>query len=137
MRESAVMERILVVDDDPHIIGALARMLDDEFDVDTAATGREAINLLTTNTYSIVVSDMRMPDMCGTELLTHVYDNYPATARLLLTARYDAEVEVSMFAVLLKPCTSTKLTKMLKDAISWSRVKAVSSDGADCAANPI
>lgn len=128
-----MIEKILVVDDEPHVIGALSRMLGDEFDVDTASTGKEASDLLATNNYALIVSDMRLPDMCGTALLTHVYDNYPATARLLLTARYDAEVQDSIFALLLKPCTCAQLTQTIKDAIYWTRLEKVGCDWADSA----
>lgn len=104
-------------------------MLGDEFHVDTASTGQEAVQLLATNAYALIVSDMRMPDMCGTALLAHAFDNYPGTARMLLTARCDVEVQDSMFALLLKPCTSAQLTQTIKDAICWSKVNRVASHG--------
>ena len=56
-----MLEKILLVDDEPAILQGYQRILHREFQIDTAASGAEALNKLETETYAVVVSDMRMP----------------------------------------------------------------------------
>lgn len=58
-------KRILVVDDDPDILDALAIWLEDRFDVTTAADGREALTLLRDQTFDLILLDLMMPGVDG------------------------------------------------------------------------
>lgn len=70
--------KILVVDDDPAILKLLGSILSTiGYDFDTAEDGLVAVEKLEKNNYSVVVTDMTMPDMDGMELLKHIRDNYP------------------------------------------------------------
>lgn len=82
--------RVLLVDDEPAILRALERELEDVADVTTATSVSDALDLVSQRRpYDIVVADLRLPDRWGDELLAHVAARWPATRRLLLTADED------------------------------------------------
>lgn len=79
--------RILVVDDDPSQREMLAGFLRDlGTDVDEAADGREALDILRQGQFDLVISDLRMPKMGGEELLVSIMDLNPEIAVILVTA---------------------------------------------------
>ena len=88
-------QTVLVVDDDPLILRVVATVLDlEEFEVITATSASEALDLLASARPHLVVSDIMMPEMDGFELCQVIRDD-PATAKLpviLLTAR-DSDVD--------------------------------------------
>src|SRR5271165_435477 len=65
--------RVLVVDDDALVCARLASLLNAcQYEVETAATGQEALARLSSNPFHIVLTDWEMPDMDGLELCRHV-----------------------------------------------------------------
>ena len=81
---------VLCVDDEPHIVSALRRLFRSSgYRVLTATGGEEALQLMERETVGLVISDMRMPGMDGSQLLEHVRLRWPATARVLLTGYSD------------------------------------------------
>ena len=63
---------ILVVDDEPEILFSLRGLLRREFDVSTAESGQEAMEILQQRPIHVVMTDQRMPAMTGVELLSRV-----------------------------------------------------------------
>ncbi|MEE9165340.1 MAG: sigma-54 dependent transcriptional regulator [Nitrospinota bacterium] len=88
--EKDAMERsshILIVDDDPHIRGAISIALKEEGYLPTEAkSGEEGINLIRENTYDMAIIDLRLPDMDGIEFLKIYKRNSPDCMAILLTA---------------------------------------------------
>ena len=81
------MPTVLVVDDEPNIIEALKMSIqDDGMDVLTASGGRDALNILRTHEVDVVISDIRMPDISGVELLRKAGKIAPNTAIIMITA---------------------------------------------------
>src|SRR3990167_10420533 len=79
-------ETILCVDDEPNILSALRRLFRSAgFQVRTAVGGAAGLELLESETVDLVISDMRMPEMDGAEVLQQVRQRWPDTVRLLLT----------------------------------------------------
>ncbi len=81
-------KNILFVDDEPNILQGLRRMLrvmKEEWDVSFANSGLEALKILTTKEFDIIVSDIRMPEMDGVELLKKVREHFPKVIRIALT----------------------------------------------------
>ena len=66
---------ILIVDDDPDIINLLFETLSDDFRVNSAGDGQMALELISKNDYSLVISDLTMPKIDGLELLKSVKGN--------------------------------------------------------------
>ena len=90
--ENKVTYTVLFVDDEPNILRAIKRAL---FTMDItlllAESGAKALELLEKNEVHVVISDMKMPQMSGAELLEQVAINYPETFRVVLTGYADIE----------------------------------------------
>jgi len=86
--------RALFVDDEPRVLDGLRRSLRSkrgEWDMAFATGGVEAVELLRTEQYDVVVSDMRMPGMDGAELLANVSERHPEVARVVLSGHIEAD----------------------------------------------
>ncbi len=80
---------ILVVDDEPDIRESLKDLIESqmrEAKVYTAASGKEALALLSKQSVDLIISDFRMPGMDGLEFLTRCRDLLPEIPRILITA---------------------------------------------------
>lgn len=78
--------RILVVDDDASIRSTLSAILEEEgYVVDTAENGEEAIKKSNTRFYNLVLIDIRLPDMEGTQLLTALKETTPPMVKIIVT----------------------------------------------------
>ncbi len=68
--ETPLQPRVLVVDDDPGVRATLERALhDDGFEIETAASGEEALRMLGTNIFDLVLLDLDLPGLSGLEVL--------------------------------------------------------------------
>ncbi len=128
------LPRILCVDDEPHVLQGLERSLFEHFDVTTVASGEEALELMRSEDFEVLVSDMRMPHMDGAELLKRASALQPNTTRILLTGH--AEIESAMKAInqgnifrfLLKPCETEILIGALEEASQLYRLRRAERD---------
>jgi len=69
---------ILVVDDEPNSLFGICQVLTDEgFQTIPAKDGREALEKLKTNSVSLIITDEKMPDLSGMELLSEVKKTHP------------------------------------------------------------
>jgi HD-like signal output (HDOD) protein len=103
--------RILFVDDEQMILTGLRNGLRKHigrWDMVFTSTGDAALAELATSRFAVIVSDMRMPQMDGVELLETVRREHPLTARIILTGYAEPAAISSIFAVahqlLSKPC---------------------------------
>lgn len=81
--------QILFVDDEPHIVATLKSLFRAKYEVHTATSGAEALEIVKRNPIHVIVSDQRMPEMAGIDLLRHVKEIAPSTMRILLTGYAD------------------------------------------------
>ena len=86
---------ILVVDDERENLLALRRVFRKDYELHMAESGSEALNVLGEVQVSCVISDQRMPEMTGVELLTHVRARKPDVVRMILTGYTDVEDIIS------------------------------------------
>ena len=78
---------ILVVDDNPSMAKTLADILDVKgFEVHTAYSGAEALEILRNNSIDVLLTDVKMPDMNGVELYLETKKTRPALTTILMTA---------------------------------------------------
>ncbi len=77
--------KILVVDDNESVRKVLATTLAEEYVVDTAENGKEAIEKSNTKVYNLALIDIRLPDMEGIELLTKLKDTIPKMRKIIIT----------------------------------------------------
>jgi len=122
-------ERILFVDDDPHILQAFQRNLRKRFDLDVAVGPEEGLQKVTDNgPYAVVVSDMRMPNMTGVEFLREVRKIFPDTVRMILTGNADQQCAIDavnegyIFRFLTKPCPADVLVRALEAGLEQYRL---------------
>ena len=114
------MQRILFVDDEAKLLGGLRRMLHGfrrEWLMEFAESGPAALEHLAREPFDVVVSDMRMPGMDGSELLRRVRERFPGTVRIVLSGQCD-RLEVlkavgPAHQFLTKPCDSETLKELL------------------------
>ncbi|MCI0596507.1 MAG: response regulator [candidate division Zixibacteria bacterium] len=79
--------KILVVDDEEMLRNLLARILEREgYAVSTASGGKQALAFLEKSNFQIMISDVKMPEMTGFELLKEVKGKYPRLAVVMMTA---------------------------------------------------
>jgi putative nucleotidyltransferase with HDIG domain len=89
-------ERCLIVEDEARLRQALSRLMRGAgFICLEAGTGHEALEVLAREPVALVLSDMRMPGMDGSELLRTIRERYPDIAVVMITAVAEVEVAVS------------------------------------------
>ena len=116
---------LLLVDDEPNILTALKRLFRPAgYQVLTAASGLEALELLATRPVDVILSDQRMPGMSGVELLRRAKALYPHTIRMTLSgfsdlqSIIDAVNEGAVYKFLIKPWDDERLREHVAQAFS-------------------
>lgn len=113
-------KRILVVDDEESLVGALSEFLSIRgYEVETAMSSRQALALIHEKSFSVVVSDLRMPGMNGVELLEHVLDVDPETVVIIMTGYATVQSAVDAlkkgaYDYVVKPFSVYEIEKTLK-----------------------
>ncbi len=107
---------LLLVDDEEGILNAIARVLHAEgYRILRANRPRAALDLLATHPVGVIISDQRMPEMNGIELLRKVKKLHPDTVRIMLTAHADQHMiaaainEGAVFKFIFKPWVDEQL----------------------------
>ncbi len=86
----AAKNKILVVDDEDALRTVLSAELAGEgYQVTTAADGQEAINVLTSSAFDLILLDIKMPNVDGFEVLKFVKEKHPKTKVIMLTGFAD------------------------------------------------
>jgi diguanylate cyclase (GGDEF)-like protein/PAS domain S-box-containing protein len=124
---------LLLVDDERNILRSLKRLLAEEgYRIVTASNAGEGLELLARENIQVIMSDQRMPDMCGTEFLSRVKAQHPDTVRIILSGFADLETvtravnEGAVYKVLTKPCDGDQLRKIIRDAFRVYELSAIS-----------
>ena len=125
---------ILVVDDEPLILDLVKEVLCPEgYRVETVSTGEEALQVLKTHPFDVVVTDMLMPDMGGMELVQYLRLHHPETLAIVFTgyANYQDAVEVvkqGAFDYLPKPVQPEILRHAIGQAMEHLRLVRAQKD---------
>lgn len=83
--------RLLFVDDEADILDSLTRTFRRDYEIVTANSGADGIELLRTKEFDLIISDQRMPDVTGDEVLKFAMQTQPQAIRILLTGYSDME----------------------------------------------
>jgi len=119
------LKKILIVDDEETLTWSMAKSLSkdrEKYEVFIANNGREALNLLEKNKIDLVISDIRMPDINGLDLLVKIRKEYPQTKVIIMTAYGSSDVQkeanrrVSLYYVE-KPFEISDIRKIIIDLI--------------------
>jgi heterodisulfide reductase subunit A2 len=111
--------RVLVVDDELIVRDSIKEWLEDEgFSVNMAASGPEALDILSKQTYQLMLTDIKMPGMGGVELLEKAKADFPDLCVVMMTAYATVETAVEAMKIgasdyLLKPFDPDNLIQMV------------------------
>jgi signal transduction histidine kinase len=114
---------LLVVDDEPEVLRSVHDLFRREFRVLTFERGGEAISALEKTDAPVILSDQRMPGMCGVDLLREAKRLKPETTRLLFTgyadikAVIDAINEGNVFRYITKPWDPEEMVAVVRQAV--------------------
>lgn len=122
--------RVLVVDDDPATLLALSdalRLNIADASVAVATTAEDALMVLTSETYDIVLSDVRMPGMSGLDLLRQVKLRHPHCTVFLMTGRDGAirqeALDLGATQFVEKPLDIKRLAFLLNQTAEQTRLR--------------
>ena len=108
--------RVLFVDDDTSLLAGLRRILHrfrDQWEMDFCASGRDALRLLAQQRIHVVVSDIRMPEMDGAELMREIHSEFPGVVRIILSGQAEQEKVLELTELVhqyfSKPCNPDQL----------------------------
>jgi len=122
------METILIVDDEKNYLLVLSAVLEDEgFEVLTALSGQEALEIHNTSDLDLIVTDMKMPGMSGIDLLEKIKTIDPDLPVIMMTAHgtVDKAVEAMQkgaYSYILKPFDNDRLIIYVKKAVAMYQV---------------
>ncbi len=113
-------EPILVIDDEKDVAEAVAEFLGTRgFEVEVALNSRQALGLIHDSNFSVVISDLRLPDLSGVELLDHVLEADPDTVFIMMTGYASVQSAVSAlkkgaYDYIVKPFSMFELEKTVR-----------------------
>lgn len=117
-------KRLVFVDDEPNILKALNRVFfDDDYEIETFEKGEEALRFIKENDVQLVISDQRMPEMTGTELLSKINAVKPEIMRIILTGFADMDAAVDainkgqIYQFIFKPWNDDELRAVVLRAL--------------------
>jgi DNA-binding NtrC family response regulator len=112
--------RIIIVDDDEGIRETLAAILQEEgYQVDTAESGKEAIEKTNAKFYNLALIDIRLPDVEGIDLLKEIKETVPKIRKIIITGYPTLQNAIEAVnggadAYVLKPFDMEKVLKIIK-----------------------
>lgn len=120
---AAHKKTILVVDDDKSILRTFTRILQKSgYEIDTAETGKEAIEKTDSRHYDLALVDIRLPDMDGTDLLAKLKKPLQNTVKIMITGFPSLETGVKALdegadAYLVKPVKPEELIMLIEEKL--------------------
>lgn len=123
--------KVLCVDDERSILRSLRRVLSQhDYDVALANSGAEALEMVQSDNFDLIISDMRMPAMSGAELLATLARDCPDMIRILLTGFSDIESTIRavnegrIHRYVQKPWNSEQLLNVLNEELETKRLRS-------------
>jgi CheY-like chemotaxis protein len=127
---------ILIVDDEQAVLDGLKRQLERRFHqlalehtIHAVSNAREAMRMLgESESYAVIVSDLRMPDINGIQFLSMASQRSPDSVRIMLTGYADTESAIKainegqIFRFLTKPCPPEVFIKAILDSLEQHRL---------------
>lgn len=134
MQAVVPMLRVLLVDDEPFIRKGLATLIDWEaegyFIAGEACDGNSAIQLLMENNYDLIISDIKMPEMDGTQFISYVRNNNISKAKcIFLSGFYDFQyaktaIQCGCCDYVLKPIQKEELLSIIRKIMDEYQLEA-------------
>jgi|GEM_PF-1412476 len=123
------LKRVLIVDDEEDLTWTLSKKLSkdsDKFEVLCVNSGNEAVDVLNQLPVDLVITDVRMPEVSGLDLLLEIRDQYPLTKVIIMTAYGTRDVQQEAadrgcFNYIEKPFEINELRQHILNAITHKR----------------
>ncbi len=122
--EDSRPHNILIVDDEKNIISALKRLLRNEnYNILSANSGQEGLDILKSSTVNLIISDQRMPGMSGTEFLSKAMSENADIIRIILSGYTDIDSIAEainrghIYKFILKPWNDSSLVLEIRQAL--------------------
>jgi len=132
------LPRILCVDDEPYMLSALSRQMRTKFNIATAGSAKEGLDLIRNDgPFDVVISDFRMPEMNGAEFLSLVKEIDPTATLILLTGQASIEGlqsvvnDSQVYKILFKPCSPEDLHEAVYSGIQKHLDKKTTNEQLD------
>ncbi|NAW11389.1 response regulator [Halomonas sp. D1-1] len=130
MTTEDTLPRVLLVEDSPSTALAYQGYLAQEYRVRVAHSGAEALAALEAHSFSLLLVDVRLPDMSGLEILDRVRDQDPSTPIIMMTAHGSVDVAVEAMQrgasdFLTKPFDRARLRVTLTKALKERRLTEI------------
>jgi response regulator RpfG family c-di-GMP phosphodiesterase len=126
---SELRHTLLLVDDEADVLDILVRMFQRQYRVLTAPSGQEALSILRTQTVAVLITDQRMPEMTGIELVTAARAEGMDITTLLLTGYTDPEDIIAainqgqVYRYITKPWEVNDLLITVKNAVDYTQLR--------------
>ncbi|MBX7148931.1 response regulator [bacterium] len=124
------LRNVLIVDDEQGILNSLKRLLRQEhIEIDTINSPLEALKMVEKKNYTLVISDQRMPEMEGAELLEKIKEISPQSVRILLTGYTDIKAAMDsvnkggIYRFLTKPWNDDSLKSEVRAALQYAELE--------------
>lgn len=119
------LKNVLVVDDEEDLTWSIAKHLSkdkDHYKLTAVNSAADALDVLKKKDVELVISDIRMPEISGLDLLLKIRENYPATKVIIMTAYGSSEIQEEAnkrgcFKYIEKPFEINKLRQMILDTV--------------------
>jgi putative two-component system response regulator len=118
----AVRSRILIVDDEAEITAILADLFEGKYDCTIAGSAEEALGLLSSRDYELVVSDITMPGMSGLDMIPHIQSARPNSVVVMISGMQTMEsaidaLRLGAFDYVMKPFDLRQVEAVVKRAL--------------------
>jgi len=114
-------KRVLFVDDEQSVLSVLQafmQRLTNEWEAACVEGGAQALALMAQKPFDVVITDMRMPGMSGTELLNEIMKRHPNAVRIVLSGHADEQTVQESVGVAHQWWPSRSISKMLRTILS-------------------
>lgn len=118
---------VLVVDDEISVADALEMILRDSgYDVAVALTGRDALVMANSRRFDVTITDLRLPDMSGLDVLNSIKKKDPAVLVIIITAHSTPEIIIELksrgaYEVLSKPFYPSDVLTLINNGLKEQR----------------
>lgn len=126
--------RILYVDDEVNNLVAFKSNFRFDYDIITANSAQEGLDVLRQQKVHIIITDQRMPGMTGIEFLEQAIKDFPEPVRILLTAYSDIQIIIDainkgqVYRYIMKPFNEVELKVAIENAYELYSLKAENKD---------
>lgn len=134
-----VKPKVLLIDDDENLLRSIVRLLRSFYEITTVTGAKQALTILETETFPVIISDYKMAGMDGLTLLSKIKASYPEAVRVLLTGYADVTLAINAlnqgvcYKFLQKPCSAQEIGEAITSCFEKYNIdkKKVEEGGED------